>query len=81
LEDIKSALAKENEALDLLCQITNGSTLDFGLTYSNGVDKIQFSHLAPLKRAAQALSAAAISDLHRGDTASAAKCFDNARAS
>jgi hypothetical protein len=72
-EDIASALAQENEALNLLRQITNGSTLDFGLVYSNGVDKIQFSHLAPLKRAAQALSAAAISDLHHRGTAPAAK--------
>jgi hypothetical protein len=72
-EDIKSALAKENEALDLLRQITNRSALDFGLSYSKGVDKIQFSHLAPLKRAAQGLSAAAISDLHHVDTASAVK--------
>lgn len=72
-EDIASALAQENEALNLLRQITNGSTLDFGLTYSNGVDKIQFSHLAPLKRAAQGLSATAISDLHHGDAASAVK--------
>src|SRR5208282_488640 len=45
-EDIASVLAQENEALNLLRQITNGSTLDFGLVYSNGVDKIQFSHLA-----------------------------------
>jgi len=72
-EDIASALAQENEALNLLRQITNSSILDFGLTYSNGVDKIQFSHLAPLKRAAQGLSATAISDLHRGDAASAVK--------
>jgi hypothetical protein len=57
----------------LLRQITNGSTLDFGLTYSNGVDKIQFSNLAPLKRAALSLSAAAVSDLHYGDAASAVK--------
>ena len=72
-EDIASALAQENEALNLLRQITNGLTLDFGLVYSNGVDKIQFAHLAPLKSAARALSAAVISDLHRGDTASAVR--------
>ncbi len=72
-QDVASTLAQESEALNLLCQINSGSALDFGLVYSNGVDKIQYTHLAPLKRAAQALSAAAISDLHHGDTASAVK--------
>jgi hypothetical protein len=66
-DEIAAALASENEALGLLRGITNGLALDFGLAYSNGVEKIQFSHLAPLKRAAQALSASAISALHRGD--------------
>ena len=72
-EEIATALAEENKALNLLRQITNGLILDFGLTYSNGVDKIQFSHLAPLKRAAQALSASAIYELHRGDSGLAVK--------
>ncbi|HXR46071.1 MAG TPA: hypothetical protein VN784_01415 [Candidatus Limnocylindrales bacterium] len=72
-EEIATALAEENKALNLLRQITNGLILDFGLTYTNGVDKIQFSHLAPLKRAAQALSASAIYELHRGDSGLAVK--------
>jgi hypothetical protein len=66
-EDIATALANENEALNLLSRITNSLTLDFGLAYGDGVEKIGFSHLAPLKRAAQALSASAIYALHRGD--------------
>jgi hypothetical protein len=72
-EEIGAALAEDGEALKLLSQITNGTTFDFNLDYKDGFDKIKFSHLAPLKRSAQKLSAAAIDDLHRGDSAAAVK--------
>jgi len=72
-KDIETALAKESEGLNLLYQIADHPTLDFNLNYYGGVDKISMSHLAPLRRATQRLSAAAIDDLHCGDTASAVK--------
>ncbi len=72
-EEIESALAEDSEALKLLSQITNGTTLDFNLDYKDGFDKIKMLHLSTLKRSAQKLSAAAMDDLHRGDPAAAVK--------
>jgi hypothetical protein len=72
-EEIEAALAENREALKLLSKIPDYSKLDFNLNYKDGVDKIKILQLAPLKRSAQKLSAAAMDDLHRGDTASAVK--------
>jgi hypothetical protein len=72
-EEIESALTEDSEALKLLSQIVDHPTLDFNLDYKDGVDKIKILQLAPLKRSAQKLSAAAMVDLHRGDSASAVK--------
>lgn len=70
-EGIEAALAEDNEALKLLYQVTNYTVLDFKLGYSNGIENIQFSQLAPLKRSAQRLSATAMDELHQGNTAAA----------
>jgi hypothetical protein len=72
-EDIRLALAKENDALNLLRQIADHLALDFKLNYAGGYGKIKMAYLSSLKRAAQGLSASAIFDLHRGDSASAVK--------
>jgi hypothetical protein len=72
-EEIEAALAEDSEALKLLSHITNGTMFDFNLDYKGGFDKIKILYLSSLKRAAQKLSAAAMDDLHRGDTASAVK--------
>jgi len=71
--EIEAALAEDNAALKLLSRITEHPILDFNLDYKDGPDKIKILHLASLKRSAQRLSAAAMDDLHRGDTASAVK--------
>jgi hypothetical protein len=69
-EEVEAALADENEALDLLRQLIEFPALDFHLNYKQG-PSLLLPHLAPLKRAAQRLSAAALCDLHRGDMAAA----------
>ena len=72
-EEIEAALAEDRDALKLLSQITNGTIFDFNLDYKDGFEKIKIFHLSSLKRSAQKLSAAAMDDLHRGDSASAVK--------
>ena len=71
-EEIKSALAKENGAMELLLKITDRPRLDFDIPYAQRFTML-LKHLAPEKRAAQRLSAATLCDLHFGDTASAVK--------
>jgi hypothetical protein len=58
------------EGLVLLHQMIDRPTLDFGLNYEQGFSLL-LPNLAQPKNAAQRLSAAALCDLHRGDTASA----------
>jgi len=72
-EEIETALAEYNEVLKLLSKITDQPILDFNLNYKDGFDKIRVYHLSSLKRSAQRLSAAAMDDLHRGNTTSAVK--------
>jgi hypothetical protein len=50
--------------------LTNRAALDFNLDYRQGFTLL-LPHLAPMKRAAQMLSARAVADVHRGDTAAA----------
>ena len=57
-------------SLELLQQILARPKLYFHLEYKNGFTML-LPRLAPLKRSAQALSAAAVYDLHAGDTGSA----------
>jgi hypothetical protein len=68
--EIGSALADDAQAIQLFLQITNRPVFDFGLAYDLGTD-ISNTHLVPLKKAAQRLSAEALSDLHREDVISA----------
>src|SRR5258707_6166127 len=70
-EQIDEAVADEREALMLLEQLIERPALDFQLDYAESSTFI-LSPLAAMKRAAQRLNAAALSDLHRGDPASAA---------
>jgi hypothetical protein len=70
-EEADAALAQYADALDLLHQIIEHPTLDFGLAYQQWPN-LMWTHLSPLKSAAQRLSAAAIVHLHDGDTAAAA---------
>lgn len=70
-EDIEAALASEAGVLQSLRQIIDRPAFDFQLNYEKGFTLL-LPHLAPMKKCAKRLSAAAISDLHREDTASAA---------
>jgi hypothetical protein len=74
-EEVEAALAEDGEAFKLLSQIGDHPKLDFDLHYRDGFDKLRLPHLPALKRSAQRLSAEAMDDLHRGDTASARKAI------
>ncbi len=70
-EDVQTALARENDALNTIQQITNRPQLDFNVNYAGGFEKLRLTYLPDPKRAAQGLDALAIFNLHRGNTASA----------
>jgi hypothetical protein len=70
-ENAAAAAAADRPVLELLAQASAYPVADFQMDYSKGFAML-LPHLAPLKRCAQSLSAAAICDLHAGDTASAA---------
>jgi hypothetical protein len=70
-EEIRNALAQNDEALKLLNQMTNRSVFDFQLQYAKRFE-MQITNLVSEKRTAQRLSASAICDLHFGDSAPAA---------
>src|ERR1700722_9847024 len=72
-EDLGRELAAAKSDLDSFQNLTNHPILDFNLDYQKGVD-LQLPNLAALKRSAQWLNAAAIYDLHQGDTTNA--CAD-----
>jgi hypothetical protein len=57
----------DRPAVALLHQILDHPKLDFNLNYSLG-SRMPVTHLAPMKRAAQKLTAAIALDLHDGDT-------------
>lgn len=57
-------------ATELLKQAMNFQAIDYQLDYNQGFE-VRLTHLAPLKRSAQRLSAAAMCDLHNGDAGSA----------
>ena len=71
-EEVRAALAQEEEALKLLGQITNGSTFDFDLQYAQRSEML-LKHLGSEKKFAQRLSAAAVYDLQLGDATLAAE--------
>jgi hypothetical protein len=70
-EEIRNALAQNDEALKLLNQMTNYSTFDFQLQYAKRFE-MQITNLISEKRTAQRLSASGFCDLHFNDAASAA---------
>lgn len=65
-------LERSRKGIALLHEITAHPDLDFHLDYNAGAN-LMLPHLAPLKKSAQALSAAALVDLHKGDTTAAAQ--------
>ena len=67
--DLEQDLGHQGSALDLLEKASERPQLDFELDYRAGPN-IQLTHLMKMKEAAMLLSAAAISDLNRGDVAS-----------
>jgi hypothetical protein len=74
-EDVTAAVAQNVKAIALLQQIIEKPNFDFQIKYEQGIDGLKTTnlYLAESKRAAQQLEAAALCDLHRGDTASAVK--------
>jgi hypothetical protein len=69
-ENIMAAAEANRPATEMLRQAMDYPAIDFQLDYNKGFEML-LPHLAPLKRSAQRLSAAAMCDLHNGDTASA----------
>jgi hypothetical protein len=72
-DEFETAMAANHEGLKLIYQIVDYPTLDFNLDYQAGADKTLFVTLAAEKRAAQALAAEALDNLHRGNSDSAVK--------
>lgn len=69
-QDVEQELKKVAPGLELLHQTAARPGFDFELDYHNS-SMVGLTNLADLKRAVLLLSAAAVSDLHRGDTPSA----------
>ena len=69
-ENIIAAAEADRPSTEMLRKAIDYPTIDFQLDYNNGYE-IRLAYLAPLKRSAQRLSAAAMCDLHNGDAASA----------
>ena len=74
-EELAGAVAGNKDSFELLDQIVDRPTLDFGIHYEKGVWNLDFTnlYLSEVKQAALRLHVAGLSDLHRGDGASAAK--------
>lgn len=70
--EAEQAIADCSEDLDALQFLTERSSFDFALEYSQNYSLL-LPHLAPTKQAALRLAHAAMCDLHRGDAASAVK--------
>ena len=69
-EDFAAEIQADQPAIELLHQVLERPCLDFQLDYRQGI-KLMLPHLAPMKRAALKLDAAAICDMHFGDTGAA----------
>lgn len=69
-EEFTAEIAASGPSLDLLHQVLERPQLDFQLDYKKGIH-LMLPHLAPMKRATQKLEAAAVCDLHYGDTGAA----------
>ena len=70
-DDFAADIAADRPAIELLHQVLERPKLDFQLDYKKGAE-MPLPQLAPLKRSAQKLEAAAVLDLHNGDTGAAA---------
>lgn len=66
-EEAQTDLAALQPALQVLTQMSDRPALQFSIDYHT----LTFTHLVPLKRAANLLAAAAVCNIHNGDTASA----------
>jgi hypothetical protein len=75
-DQAEAVIAQSREPLELLHQVIDHPALDFQLKYGQQLT-LPPPHLEAVRQAAQRLSAAAVCDLHRTDTASATT---NARA-
>lgn len=69
-EEFAAEITAEQPAIELLHQALDRPCLDFQIDCTKGIDLL-LPHLAPMKRAAQMLDAAAICELHFGDTGAA----------
>jgi len=74
-DEVSGALAQDTNLLSTLEEMIARPDLDFHINYDTGVDQLVFTnlHLPQAKKAIQRLSVATLCDLHRGDTASAAR--------
>ena len=74
-QEFQTAVGENKEAFALLYQIIEKPTFDFGIHYDKGMDNLDFTNLslAATKAAAFRLGAAALTDLHAGNTADATK--------
>jgi hypothetical protein len=74
-QEVAAALAANKAVFPLLWSIIEKPKFDFGINYEGGIGGINFTNfcLTESKRAAQRLQVVALSDLHRGDHASAVK--------
>lgn len=69
-QDLREELEHNKQALDLLHQASTRPELNFGSDYRN-LANFNMGYLMKIKEAALVLSPAAVSELNRGDTASA----------
>jgi hypothetical protein len=69
-DELAAELAKSQKGIELLHGLLERPAMDFRVNYAQGFTA-PLPHLAKMKYAAQFLSAAAMVDLHRGDTPSA----------
>ena len=70
-EEFTGEIVADGPTIELLQQVLERPRLDFQLDYKQGY-KLLLPHLAPMKHATQKLDAAAICELHNGDTGAAA---------
>jgi hypothetical protein len=74
--EVAAAVRQNGKAFELLQQLVAHPDLDFQFQYERGVGagfNFNDTHLAEIKRTAQRLATASISDLHEGDTSGAVK--------
>jgi hypothetical protein len=77
--EVNAAVSENEDVFRLLRSLIEKPQFDFGIDYERGVGEITYSNLCLVecKHAAQRLQVAILSDLHRGDVASA---IENERA-